>query len=1301
MTVGAGSLKSKNLVVVIFVISRFFLNKALEVPLKRFLSFSLVLLVPLGFFIGCNSGKLPVAPSMGSVRMNVSIPVNPGSKLLGSVSNEIYYSVSGTGSPVTGVVGPIASAGVTGTISFSITLPSTAYNFLALQLNDAPTHQPLAIGASPLSFSNSSSNLTVEMGALNLNCYSEEAFQAGDGLNFENHDMFAIVTPQPTPAVDTVVNSDGTDYEFDDPGTNNSIAYMGNGDLVRYANVPPATAFASSSSIAKQASSGGITTSVLKAKLAHLVSGKYTSTSPMEAGDVYCVKLAVAGYAWVIVTNPGNLSANVGPNFSFRVNTTVPYYAFERTQADTNGLCSGFLAPTATWTFTITNTPTQTFTATISPTATFTRTITSTGTLSSTPTVTVTPTFTNTTTVTATATPSTTVTFQDITSSIGGAPVAGDTTGLLNNYSETVPGNATVFGASSPDIAYSITLTSAASLDIKCISTFVSVLYVRTNPTDPSTTIAFDEFPRAVDENGMNSELVTGTLPVGTYYIIVDGYGASGDYGPFQLYLSDFIPQCNITPLNATALGETIPDANFANANNLQNVTSTQDALGVGSANYYFNTADYWSFTAEGPNSYNNYEISLDCFDDGTSSTAMSFYIYDSGQNFIAASPDNYSPGQPNQYLLTNVPYGAQYYVVVQPLDSTQPGGDYHLIVHYAATPTTIDITNNIDGSSVSGTTVGAPDNYNQSINSPDLTQNNIGQGAGDVAYQFTLNSPKQLFISLCGGSFSGSVMYLRSSLTDPNTLLDFSEGGGYCTYPEFTTDLLAPGTYYLIIDGQNSDTQGSYSLLLSTFTPVCNLNLGSGMAVNEQEPNNDDTYFTNASPLVALNAPMASGTNYIGAGAWNNYLEAVGVWQFTLQNNAYTSISLDCFDDGTGKNSGYFYLETYDSVNQIAVTVDSTFSSPFTNAVSDSLSAGVTYYVVVYSSEDGTDGNYSLIVQPGVELFTNTPTSSPTITFTSTVTFTPTVTSTPTVTPTITFTPNIVAPASIITGSSYGNLQGISAVEVYSGMLYISLDSSPASIQVFNTSSTSDTVNSFTGDFTCNVCHTFGQNGYFGSPEQIAFDSSGYMYVADAGLSGIEKYQGPNDFPGENIGNGTGVSFFTPFGIVVDPSNAIYVTDIGQEKLLKLDGNSAPATQITSWETSTAANYAFSSPWQVAVDLAENVYVADTGHAQVVVFNSSGSLVETIGPGLANPRGVAVCNSCTGPNPPYIYISDSGNNRIVKVDASGNFITAWGGFGTGSGQFAAPAMISIDQSDNYIYVADQGNARVQKFSPQ
>lgn len=84
------------------------------------------------------------------------------------------------------------------------------------------------------------------------------------------------------------------------------------------------------------------------------------------------------------------------------------------------------------------------------------------------------------------------------------------------------------------------------------------------------------------------------------------------------------------------------------------------------------------------------------------------------------------------------------------------------------------------------------------------------------------------------------------------------------------------------------------------------------------------------------------------------------------------------------------------------------------------------------------------------------------------------------------------------------------------------------------------------------------------------------------------------------------------------------------------------------------------------------------------VIGNDSGA--------FNTPKGIAVDDLDN------LYIVDSGNNRIQKLDKYGNFITSFGTYGAGDAQFDSPMGITIDKRNGAIYVADTGNSRIQKF---
>ena len=138
----------------------------------------------------------------------------------------------------------------------------------------------------------------------------------------------------------------------------------------------------------------------------------------------------------------------------------------------------------------------------------------------------------------------------------------------------------------------------------------------------------------------------------------------------------------------------------------------------------------------------------------------------------------------------------------------------------------------------------------------------------------------------------------------------------------------------------------------------------------------------------------------------------------------------------------------------------------------------------------------------------------------------------------------------------------------------------------------------------------------------------------------------------------------------------------------------------------------AFNDPVDLAVDSNGNVFVLDTGNHCVRKITPSGDVSTFAGsvPGNEDGQGVnAKFNTPLGmaiDNFDNLYIADTGNNKIRKIDPSGN-VSSIAGYTTsgnqdGNGFFArfnSPRDLVVDVNGN-IYVADTSNHRIRKISP-
>jgi len=114
--------------------------------------------------------------------------------------------------------------------------------------------------------------------------------------------------------------------------------------------------------------------------------------------------------------------------------------------------------------------------------------------------------------------------------------------------------------------------------------------------------------------------------------------------------------------------------------------------------------------------------------------------------------------------------------------------------------------------------------------------------------------------------------------------------------------------------------------------------------------------------------------------------------------------------------------------------------------------------------------------------------------------------------------------------------------------------------------------------------------------------------------------------------------------------------------------------------------------PSAIALDGAGNIYVADTGNDRIVRFTAAGNYLGAITSVGAGTRGVAVT-----PDGSRIYATVGNVIRVLSPD--GAELANLGGSGRKLGKLNTPAQISLDQAGN-IWVADRGNNRIQQFGP-
>lgn len=256
--------------------------------------------------------------------------------------------------------------------------------------------------------------------------------------------------------------------------------------------------------------------------------------------------------------------------------------------------------------------------------------------------------------------------------------------------------------------------------------------------------------------------------------------------------------------------------------------------------------------------------------------------------------------------------------------------------------------------------------------------------------------------------------------------------------------------------------------------------------------------------------------------------------------------------------------------------------------------------------------------------------------------------------------------------------------------------------------------------------------NADLAQPGSVAVDSIGNIIVAANFMNQVFKVDTSGNF---SVLAGTGFAGFagdngpanaarlaSPWGVAVDRSGNVFITDTGNQRIRRVDAVSGIITTVAgngiyafSGDGGPATSASLWDPQGVGLDKAGNLFIADYGNNRIRRVDASTGVITTVaGNGVHGFGGDGGPATSAALNSPWsatfdasgnLFIADIGNYRIRRVDAARAVITTVAGGGTGQLGDGGPATqaflntpfgIAVDGFGNLI-ITDTGDERIRR----
>lgn len=207
--------------------------------------------------------------------------------------------------------------------------------------------------------------------------------------------------------------------------------------------------------------------------------------------------------------------------------------------------------------------------------------------------------------------------------------------------------------------------------------------------------------------------------------------------------------------------------------------------------------------------------------------------------------------------------------------------------------------------------------------------------------------------------------------------------------------------------------------------------------------------------------------------------------------------------------------------------------------------------------------------------------------------------------------------------------------------------------------------------------------------PMAVVTTDNRHIFVADPGVRGVHRFDKKDDSY-QLIKRADGLDLPSPVALATDGEGNVFVTDSQLAKLFIIRKGSRFAEPFE-------LNTKLQQPTGITIEPESgDIYVVDTAQHQILVFDTTGKLINRIGKHGIGP-GEFNFPTLIWQRYGTLFVTDALNFRIQLFDLDGEYLSSFGKAGQSSGYLARPKGIASDEDGN-IYVVDSLLNNVQLF---